>query len=1044
MPERRLGMPLVAALLFTSGACALVYQVAWLRELRLVFGASTAASSAAVAIFIAGLGAGGLIFGRRAERAERPLELYARFELGIALAAAVSPLALVVVRALYISLGGAARLGGAGGTVVRVLLAAVVLAPPTLLMGGTLPAASRAVVDDSDATRGRVATLYAANTLGAVVGALATTFLLLEVFGTRLTLWAAALLNLLVAIVARSVARGTPALPASSSAADGSRGAPSPDTRLVLAAAGIVGFSFFLLEIVWYRLLGPILGGSVFTFGLILAVALAGIGIGSAAWSVWSRTRTPTMLDLAWTCTLEAAFVGLGWALGDRIALLCTALTPFASLGFLATLLTWSLVASIVVLPASVIAGAQFPLLIALLGHGRTGVSRDVGLAYGFNTAGATLGALAGGFGLLPLIGLARAYRLAAGLLLVLGALVVLRAFAGGRVRASLSLGTALVAGALLLTPGPTAVFRHSAVGAGRAELLGGGGPNAIVDAMRERRRRVFWEAEGIESSVAMDLTASISFLVNGKSDGSARADAATQVMGGLVGAALHPAPRRALVIGLGTGSTAGWLAAVPGMDRVDVIELEPAIVEVARACAPVNRDVLRDPKVQVMVGDAREALLTARARWDVIFSEPSNPYRAGIASLFTTEYYRAALERLSDGGVFLQWVQAYEIDQQTLRTVIATMADQFAHVEIWMLRANDLLLVGSRQPIAHDLAAIKARVEAEPFRSAMSWSWGASGLEGFYGHFVARASLAKSVLAAERDALNTDDRTLVEFGFARSVGRLQTFGVPQLRALARRRREDRPETQGGTIDWELALDVQNIAVVREMLPLSPTSGAPEPVMRRAHALVLWMKGDLEGAAAAWRRQSRPPKMPLEQLAIGEALAELGDEQALSIAEALRAVQPVEADVIGARLWLRQGKLAAAADAVERALLRHRHDPWPHELAVQHAVAFALELAARDPQLAPRMWRALEQPFAAFSAEELRRRTRVELVQLPPLRARCAEAFAAFEPHTPWEAPFLTLRRDCYAARGDARAATAQRELAEFLSAEPVPFAQGL
>ena len=154
--------------------------------------------------------------------------------------------------------------------------------------------------------------------------------------------------------------------------------------------------------------------------------------------------------------------------------------------------------------------------------------------------------------------------------------------------------------------------------------------------------------------------------------------------MRGLLGALSHPNPRRALVIGLGTGSTAGWLGAVPSIERVDVVELEPLILEVARACAPVNHDVLNNPKVHITIGDARETLLTTRDRYDVIASEPSNPYRAGIASLFTQEYYRAAADRLTDDGVFVQWVQAYEIDTPTLRTIYATLASVFPQVETW------------------------------------------------------------------------------------------------------------------------------------------------------------------------------------------------------------------------------------------------------------------------------------------------------------------------------------------------------------------------
>src|SRR2546423_5181589 len=193
----------VGALLVASGFCALVYQIGWLRELRLICGASTAASAAVLAIFIGGLGAGSLLVGARADRHPRPLVLYSGLELAIAISAALSPLLLGVVRAVYIASGGSARLGAAIATIERLLLSAIVLAVPTIAMGGTLPAAGRAVTRAADLRRRGLAALYAANTLGAVAGCLAATFSLIEVYGTRATLWIAAAINLAIAIAAR-------------------------------------------------------------------------------------------------------------------------------------------------------------------------------------------------------------------------------------------------------------------------------------------------------------------------------------------------------------------------------------------------------------------------------------------------------------------------------------------------------------------------------------------------------------------------------------------------------------------------------------------------------------------------------------------------------------------------------------------------------------------------------------------------------------------------------------------------------------------------
>jgi spermidine synthase len=652
----RVSVKRAALLVLGSGFCALVYQVAWLRLFRLVFGASTAASAAVLAIFMGGLGLGGLWLGRRADAHRRPLALYGQLELGITITAAISPLLLAMVRDLYIGLGGTTRLGLAVGTPVRLLLSALVLAAPTLLMGGTLPAVARAVESESDSGRRDLAVLYGINTLGAVLGALATTFVILETLGTRKTIWAACALNAVVALIALSwggggpgvssaprergkkakaaapVAEAEPAAVASASSSSGSSsGAPVP---FILIAAGLVGFAFFLMELVWYRMLAPILGGSSYTLGLILAVALVGIGVGGLLYSLGGRARRPTLLSFAVTCALEAFFLLVPFALGDRVALLALFLRPFWSIGFGSLVSIWAVVTTIVVLPPALVAGYQFPLLVGLLGSGERNIGREVGLTYAANTLGAIVGSLAGGFGLLPLLTAPGTWRLSAVLLLALLAAALGLAFRSGGVtrrNAALPVAAGLAGLLLAFSTGPTAAWRHTPIGAGRV-ALDFDGKNGLHNFLNERRRSIVWEVDGVESSVALKRSDQYELMINGKSDGSALSDSPTQVMSVLIGAMLHPVARHSLVIGLGTGSSAGWLAEVPGMERVDVVEIEPAIRRIAEAMAPVNRHVLQKPKVRMFVADGREFLPTTSETYDLIFSEPSNPYRASPA----------------------------------------------------------------------------------------------------------------------------------------------------------------------------------------------------------------------------------------------------------------------------------------------------------------------------------------------------------------------------------------------------------------------------
>ncbi|MGH9885865.1 MAG: spermidine synthase, partial [bacterium] len=581
----------VAPLLLASGFCALVYQTAWTREFRLVFGASTAASAAVLAVFMGGLGLGAYVLGPRADRRLDPLLFYARLEALIALSAGATPWLLSLARDLYAALGGTAVLGMLGATLLRLLLAAVVLLPTTFLAGGTLGAAARAVSHASDGRRSGTALLYGINTFGALVGCLATTFFMLETFGTRRTLWLASLLNLLVAVRAGQLARvhrpAAAVRPVTTADPGPEPEGPVPEARpsFVLAAAALSGFAFFLMELVWYRMLGPILGGTVYTFGLVLAMALLGIAIGGLCYPLVMRRLRVGLYLFAATCLAESALLALPYVLGDRLAVLALRLSPTLETGLFGHVRGWALVAAIVILPAALVAGAQFPLLIALLGSGRARLARHVGHAYLCNTLGAILGALAGGFGLLPLIGALGAWRAAVLLLAALGlsATLVSRERRTAPRALALAGGVALV-WVLAVAPGPTAAWRHSGIGASQVLSLG---PWPTTSA-RERKawsndvqRVVTWEREGIESSVALQRWGGLAFTVNGKVDGNARNDVPMQVMGGLLGVLLRNDVRSSLVIGLGTGSTAGWLAAAPSMERTDVVELEPAIVEV-------------------------------------------------------------------------------------------------------------------------------------------------------------------------------------------------------------------------------------------------------------------------------------------------------------------------------------------------------------------------------------------------------------------------------------------------------------------------------
>lgn len=1098
----------VAGLLFLSGMCALVFQVVWFREFRLVFGASTAASAAVMAVFMGGLGLGNLVLGRRVDRAANPLLWYAALEMSVALSTAASPLLVDLVRRGYVGLGGQLSLGFTAATALRLLLAVLVLGLPTFLMGGTLAAAARAVTPAYDEHRRDTAVLYALNTLGAVAGALLSTFLVIELLGNRQTLWLACAVNGLTALAALALARlgmrpatGTgsaaleaapaapappahanrpsPAqrrkmqraqrsgrLPAAASAAAQAAAAQTaaagrePPAAVIYAAAGVVGFAFFVMELVWYRMLGPILGGSTFTFGMILAVALAGIGMGGAVYPLLFARLRPTLRWFALTCGLEALAMAAPFALGDRVALWTVHLqqahladslnTTLHGLGVLSRLsvppfggevLQWLLMAALVILPAAVVSGVQFPLLIALLGRGDAQLGRQIGSAVAWNTVGDIAGSLLGGFGLLPLLSAPGAWRAVVGLLVVLSLLLVWVAgrVEGRRPAASL-LPVAAAAAALLCIAlqGPTAVWRHSGVGVGRAKVPTEG-TNALRTWENAERQSIVWQTDGVESSIAILCGKSgLAFFNNGKSDGSAVGDAGTQIMLGLVAGVLHPNPQNIFVVGLGTGETAGWLAAMPSTRRVDVVELEPAVDEMARRCASINHDVMRHPKVNRIYNDAREVLLTTPQHYDLIVSEPSNPYRNGVACLFTTEYYRAGRERLNPGGLFAQWIQAYEVDAATLRTIMATLRSVYPHVEVWQSTPADLLLLAGMQPVVYPVSELRRRIAQEPFRSALRIGWRAEDLEGFLARYLGGPEFVTQFIGQQATRVNSDDRNDVEYGCARTLGHHAdsasqgaTRITQDMRILARTCGSSRPPTEGGVVDWS-GVGRQWCGMYAESksgVPHEPALAADEDLRRQAMARLVneqWREG-----LACWMAQPEEPCCPTEQAWLALGYAHLGDDRARPLIDALSFFEPTEAQALRGILLFNQKRLPESARALGEAFCLARGDPWTLPYIFSDALDCSMFVGRTDPRLAAELYLALQKPFALSCLDVSRRHIACWLAaHCQPVAA--AEMIESFEPNIIWTRGFLELRCKVYTATKRPLAAAAARDLEEF------------
>lgn len=1029
-------LAIVSAFLFSSGLCALVYQAVWLRAFRLIFGASTPSTAAVLAIFLGGLGLGGALLGRRAERSAFPLSLYGNLEIGVALTAAATPFLLDAAHAAYTFIGGSPALGTAGATVARIALSALVLGVPVFLMGGTLPAAARAVTLGADVQRRGLATLYGINTLGAVAGSLLATFVLLEIYGARNTLWLACLVNLAVGVLARARGRTLSRAPHID---DEIRSTMKRRRWAVLGAAFVSGFVFLLAELVWYRMAAPILGGSTYGFGVVLGCALFGMGVGGALYA-FSPPRVPTAAAFAATCALEALLLLVPFAMGDELALLAHALRGWGASSFPILAVGWTVVTAVIVLPASLVAGYQFPLLLALKGSADVDVGKDSGEVYAANTLGSILGSLCGGFGILPLLGAPGTWLFAAGALLVVAVgagLTGIRAARGsddapaGGAALAVSGGAIVLALLCMTAAGPGPLWRHSGIGAGRAELRIND-KNDRIRAERDLARYTERESDGVESSLAFQRGLAWSLLQNGKSDGNTFGDATTQVGLALLPAILVNDVENAFIIGLGTGQSAGWLAQVPSVTRVDVAEIEPGVLDFAAMCAETNFDVMKNPKVHTTIGDGRELLALAPARYDLIVSEPSNPYRAGVSSFFSVELYEAAASRLTEDGVFSQWVQGYEIDVAGLEVVAATMARAFKHITIWEVGPRDLLFLASNAEQVVDVDRLRARLQTEPYRTWALRIVGLESAEGILALHRAGPSTLAALARAHADVVHTDDMPVLEYSFARSVGQ-ERRPARQVIIEAAVRRDDLKPAVHGAVDWPRVerersrIHVWNITV--------EAGGLPPPL---SDALRTYAARDFFAAVVAFNA-SPTPLDAAERLMHVDAMSRVpASEAPRDILESeLAALAQIgfAHDVAWVRLRAAITDKAAPDridELTEAAVGLARRDPWPMGRVLRGAL-----LALRTAGGTERRVTALLEPFAGQVEDTLREDLAVDLerqLTVREPRRGCVQTWALVEPNTHWNADALAARMRCYRAHGHPLAALAEQELEIFAS----------
>jgi spermidine synthase len=709
-----------------SGCAALIYEIVWLQLLQLVIGSSAVSLGLLLAAYMGGLCVGSAVLPRLISPRYHPLRVYALLEAGIGVLGLAALFGIPVLARVYVA--GASR--GLLGLVLRGIVAVVCLLPPTWLMGASLPSLARGV----ESSRRGVAWLgylYSANIAGAVFGCLAAGFYLLRIYDMAVATYVAAILNFTVAVFSFLLA-GRAKQVAQKGCLEKTGVPHRRGVAFIYIAIAVSGLSALGAEVVWTRLLSLLLGATVYTFSIILAVFLTGLWGGGIAGSYLGRRITNARLALvacqillagaiAWTAYTMAHSLPY-WPVDPWLST-----DPWFNFELDLMRCVWA------IFPATLLWGASFPLALAAAAAPGEDPGRLSGEVYAANTAGSIAGALAFSLALIPAVGTNGSERL----LIALAAIAAILAAASltGVVRVA-TMGAASVAAGMLIWTVADVPWQVIAYGRRMAPILRGA---QLYD--QANPTKVLYRGEGINSSILIaERAGQRHFYVSGKAEAStAPLDMRLERMMGHVPALVQPNPRSVLVVGFGAGITAGSFVPYPDVERIVICELEPLIPPASTEYfGKQNYKVLDDPRTRIVYDDARHYIFTTGNRFDVITTDPIHPWVKGTSTLYSKEYYELVKAHLRPGGVVAQWLPIYDSDLETVKTELATFFEVFPNGTVWSNYVNgdgyDLVLLGQTEvrPISVDkmqqrldrpsYAGVQASLNEVGFHSAVEF----------------------------------------------------------------------------------------------------------------------------------------------------------------------------------------------------------------------------------------------------------------------------------------------------------------------------------
>jgi spermidine synthase len=713
LPDTPRYLPGLLLLFIGSGCAALIYEVVWFQLLQLVIGSSAISLGVLLGTYMGGMCLGSLLLPRFIRAKIHPLRVYSAIELGIGICAILVLFVLPLMNSVYAAIAG----HGVFGIVLRAVIAAICLLPPTLLMGASLPAVAR-WVETTPKGVSWLGFFYGGNLAGAVLGCLLAGFYLLRLYDMPTATVVAVSINFAVALISFYLAKKTPYAPVEivdpDDWRDGSRETARESSRVVYIAIAISGACALGAEVVWTRLLSLMLGATVYTFSIILAVFLIGLGIGSAVASQTSRYLKRPAAALA-VCQLLLAGAIAWTAYTLAVSIPYWPVNPTLSTSPWYTFQLDLLRCFWAILPAAILWGASFPLALAAAAWRGEDGGKLVGKVYAANTVGAILGAVGFSIVVIPWVGTQNSQRVLIALAAIAAAAVFVSLKNLGKAWTAVGTIAAMAAVWLITSVAPVPWL---AIAYGR-RMLTTNDPG-----------KVLYLGEGRNSSIAIsELPGGAHYFhVSGKVEASTEPyDMRLQRMLGHLPALMHPNPKSVLIVGFGAGVTAGTFVVHPGVQKITICELErlipPAATQYFRA---ENYNVMHDPRTTIYYDDARHFVLTSNDKYDIITSDPIHPWVKGTATLYSKEYFELCKRHLNPGGIVTQWVPLYESDHKTVKSELATFFQVFPNGTIWGNDINgegyDTVLLGQAEPAKINVDAMQARL-SDPANAAVAKS---------------------------------------------------------------------------------------------------------------------------------------------------------------------------------------------------------------------------------------------------------------------------------------------------------------------------------